>query len=530
MPPTIRLYRIPFDGPGHIPPPEVAGNKAHNLMRIAGRIPVPPAFVIPVAFCRQYETMGDEAVSLLHGQIEEELEWLGRSLGKQFNSKRSPLLVSIRSGAPVSMPGMMKTVLNIGLNEETAKGLLRQTGNPKFVWDCLRRFIQQYGEVVHDLSSQPFEQIYADLAPNQDVQGTGPDTETLRAIVSAYLQHFSMAANSPFPESPKAQLHSAIAAVLRSWHSKRAAAYRKIHNIPGQMGTAVIVQAMVFGNTGRRSGSGVGFTRNPANGKKEPYIDYLADAQGEDVVSGRKNVVDSETLARDLPEIHSQLMQACQWLEQEFRDMQEFEFTVEQGRLYLLQSRSGKRTGQAALKIATDLVEEQIIKPASALKLLNGFSMDDFSAAALAPAGGETPIARAISGGSGVAAGIAVFDLEKIDSFLKRKKPVIYVGRLLSTDDIEIMTKVRGLVTVLGARTSHATVVARQLGKICIVGCQTLTIDEDRQHCHFGETRVEEGDWLTLDGNTGHIYLGQIEQVSARPQELLERIAAWKRK
>lgn len=526
---AIRLYRIPFDCPGEdIPLAEIIGKKAHNLMRIAGKNAVPPGFVIPVDYCREYASMDSEALSHVKQQIKDEMEWLECLTGKQFKGKRRPLLVSVRSGAPVSMPGMMQTILNIGLNEETARGLIRQTGNPKFVWDSFRRFIQQYGEVVHGLPSLPFEKIFAGhLRENNNKITIEPDIDTLRKITAEFQQLFTNVTGTSFPRSPTEQLRSAIKAVVLSWQSKRAAAYRKIHNIPDDIGTAVIIQEMVYGNTGRSSGSGVGFTRNPANGNKEPFLDYLPNAQGEDVVSGRINVIHTESLKRDLPEVQAQLLHACSWLEKEFQDMQDFEFTVEQGKLFLLQSRSGKRTGPAALKIATDLVEEGIITPSRGLELLTGYKPEDFITTSLVPAEGEKPVASAVSAGSGVAIGIAVFDMDRVEMFCSQNKPVIYLSKTLSTDDIDVINRVCGLVTVLGARTSHAAVVARQLGKVCLVACQSLLINDDLRHCHFGEVRVEEGEWLSLDGNTGQIYLGKIRQVISSPQDLLAKVATW---
>lgn len=527
---SIRLYRIPFDSLGEeIPPPGVVGAKAHNLMRIAGRVPVPPAFVIPVDLCRQYKTMNSDALSQLDEQVREELECLGRNTGKEFNSKRKPLLVSVRSGAAVSMPGMMETVLNIGLNEETVRGLIRQTGNPKFAWDCLRRFIQQYGEVVHGLPEQSFERIIeTHLQDDHTLNFEELDIEALKKLTADFKAFFILKTGQSFPHSPFEQLKSAIEAVMQSWHGKRAVTYRKIHSIPEDIGTAVIIQAMVFGNTGRRSGSGVGFTRNPANGNKEPYIDYLSNAQGEDVVSGRRNADHTMSLAEKLPEIHAQLLQSFKLLEEEFKDMQDFEFTVEQGKLFLLQSRNGKRTGPAALKIAVDMVEEGIMKPSYASELIEGYDPELFTVASLLPAEGDTPVASALSASGGVAVGVAVYNLHRIDRYNAKNKPVIYLGKTLTPDDIVIMNRVLGIVTILGARTSHAAVVARQLGKVCLVGCESLQISKDMSHCFFGRTRVEEGDWLSLEGNSGQIYLGQLEKISSKPKALLEKAAAWK--
>ena len=526
----MQLYRFPADNPlEEIPGPEIVGNKGFNLIRLARCIQVPPGFIIPVDFCRRYDTMNSEAFSSLDIAIKEEMEHLGQLTGKHFNDKRSPLLVSIRSGAAVSMPGMMETVLNIGLNEDTMRGLIRQTGNPKFAWDCLRRFIQQYSWVVHGLSSLDFEKILEEyLAESMVSAPLELDIDSLKKIATEYNTVFRVQTGTSFPYSPDDQLRSAIEAVLRSWYSNRAVVYRKIHSIPDDIGTAVIVQAMVFGNTGHHSGTGVGFTRDPASGEKEPYIDYLSNSQGEDIVSGRRNADHTENLVMFLPEVHAQLLQTCRWLEEEFRDMQDFEFTVEQKKLFFLQSRNGKRTELAALKIAVDMVDEGLINPIEAMQRIGEYDPERFRMVSFTIPENVTPIAKATSAGTGVAVGSVVFDVKRLPGYLKQKKEIIFLSRNLSTDDIEIMNKVSGLVTVLGARTSHAAVVARQMGKVCLVGCNTLNIDNDLRHCFFGDTRVTEGDTISVDGVSGHIYLGRLDQVISRPEELLNKVASWK--
>ena len=527
----VRLYRIPFDEPGEqIPGPEIVGNKAHNLMRLARRVSVPPGFVIPADACRLYREIHADVITQLSEPIRHELQNLRYLTGREFNNKRSPFLVSVRSGAAVSMPGMMETVLNIGLNEDTLHGLIRLTGNPKFAWDCMVRFIQQYGEVVHGLPAASFEQIIR--AQLHKCDATAPeelDIDCLRRIAMEFQGMFRLKTGRAFPASPEEQLLSAVEAVMRSWFGKRAATYRHLHSIAEDIGTAVTIQVMVFGNGGRGSGSGVGFTRNPANGEKKPYIDYLSNAQGEDIVSGRRNPDRSDSLALHFPKLHAELLQVCSLLEEEFRDMQDFEFTVEQGRLYLLQSRSGKRTGLAALKIAVDLVEEGLAEPAHALEMLSGFDSVAFSRVSLSVPADVVPLAAATGAGTGVAVGVAVFDLQRIEGYLSKGKQVIFLAPTLSTDDIEIMTRVQGLVTMLGARTSHAAVVARQLGKVCLIGCATLRISDDLRSCSFGEARVEEGDILSLDGESGRIYRGELAQVASRPLALLEKVASWQK-
>lgn len=527
----VRLYRIPFDAPGEqIPGPEIVGNKAHNLMRLARRVSVPPGFVIPVEACRQYRKIHADAIAQLSEPIKHELKNLRYLTGREFGSKRSPFLVSVRSGAAVSMPGMMETILNIGLNEDTLHGLIRLTGNPKFAWDCMLRFLQQYGEVVHGLPATAFERILG--AQLRECDAAVPeelDIECLRKTAMEFHGMFKLRTGRLFPASPDEQLYSAIEAVMRSWYGKRAATYRHLHSIAEEIGTAVIVQVMVFGNGGRDSGSGVGFTRNPANGENEPYIDYLKNAQGEDIVSGRRNADHGDTLSLHFPKLHTELLQVCRLLEEEFHDMQDFEFTVEQGRLYLLQSRSGKRTGLAALKIAVDLAEEGLIEPARALEMLSGFDPAAFSRVSLSVPDDVVPLAVATATGAGVAVGAAVFDMQRIEGYLEKGKQVIFLARTLSTDDIEVMNQVQGLITMLGARTSHAAVVARQLGKVCLIGCGSLRISDDLRSCSFGESRIKEGDVLSVDGESGLIYPGELARVVSRPLSLLEKVATWQK-
>ncbi len=393
----------------------------------------------------------------------------------------------------------------------------------------MRRFIQQYGEVVHGLSFLPFEKILDGYL--QECQASDPvelDIDSLKKIAAEFNTIIKMRTNRPFPCSPVVQLRSTIEAVLCSWYGEKAVSYRQIHSIADEIGTAVIVQVMVYGNTGRSSGSGVGFTRNPANGEREPFIDYLSNAQGEDIVSGRRNAGHTGNLELNLPEVHANLLKVCRWLEEEFQDMQDFEFTVEEGKLYFLQTRNGKRTGLAALKIAVDLVEDGIINPIRALEMLKGYDPAEFSTVSFTITKDDKPVATATSAGTGVVVGAAVFDVNRIDEYLEKGRMVILLGKTLSTEDIEVMNRVQGLVTLLGARTSHAAVVARQLWKVCLVGCESLRISEDLRHCYLGEIRVEEGDILSVDGESGRIYLGQLEQVIYRPEDLLKKVSAWK--
>ena len=372
------VYRIPFDGdPKQLPTKDTVGSKAHNLMRLAGcGLPVPPAFVLGTGICRDFLKRGSKALDGLDQILERELQHLGARTGRLLGDAKRPLLLSVRSGAAISMPGMMETVLNVGLTEATLRALIRMIGNPRLAHDCRRRLVQQYGEVVHGIAPERFEKrleaVLAELEAT-DVDELG--ASGLRRIAAAFEEEFESANGKPFPSDPNLQLEAAIEAVFRSWAGARAKSYRKLNRIPEDLGTAVIVQAMVFGNLGPDSGSGVGFTRNPSDGSNELYVDYLSNAQGEDVVSGRRRAMGLADLERRAPAAHRALIDARALLEREFRDVQDFEFTVEDGRLFLLQSRTGKRTPLAALRIAHDLAEEGLISAAEALERLQSIDL-----------------------------------------------------------------------------------------------------------------------------------------------------------
>ncbi len=528
---AINVHRIPFDGSGDkLPTKDVVGSKAHNLMRIARRdLPIPPAFVLSTNVCRDYLKRGKAALEGLDAVLDRELDQLGKLAGRHFGDASCPLLVSVRSGAAISMPGMMETVLNIGLDDATLSGLIRMTGNPRLAHDCRRRLVQQYGEVVHGLAPTLFENrqrallIERGLSDVDEIDSTG-----LRDIGDAELKVFETAAGCSFPSKPQSQLHAAVEAVLRSWSSERARDYRKLNGIPDDLGTAVIVQAMVYGNWGPSSGSGVGFTRNPGDGGNELYVDYLANAQGEDVVGGRRRAMGLDELERRAPDAHRSLLAARPILEQEFADMQDFEFTVEEGRLFFLQCRAGKRTPLAALRIAHDLVVERIIAPIDALQRLDGLELDEIEIVRLKPSKGQTPLLRGTPASTGIAIGAVVFDPERLPAIVNGGTSAILVRESAETGDILALSEAAALIAVEGARTSHAAVVARQLGKVCVVGCAGLTIDESGQSGEVGSEKLHEGDMITVDGATGAIFRGELEVVRERPVELLQAIAGWR--
>ena len=528
---ACEVYRIPFNGGvERIPAKETVGSKAHNLMRLAQRgLPVPPAFVLGTEVCRDYLKRGAAALEGLDGILNCELQQLGGLIGRYFGDAKRPLLLSVRSGAAISMPGMMETVLNVGLTEATLSALIRMTGNPRLAYDCRRRLLQQFGEVVHGIAPAKFEgrlrTVLADLgAMDVDELATGG----LRQIADAFQDEIETGAGERFPSDPQEQLKASIEAVFRSWSSARAQRYRKLNGIPDDLGTAAIVQAMVYGNLGPASGSGVGFTRNPADGSNELYVDYLANAQGEDVVAGRRRTMGLVELERRAPEAYRALIEARSLLEQEFGDLQDFEFTVEQGRLFLLQSRTGKRTPLATLRIAHDLAEEGLISPSEALARIEAIELDAIETIRLQPKSDQTAFARGIPASAGVAIGAVVFDPERVSTLKQGGKRIILVRETAETDDIGAMSEAAALVTGQGARTSHAAVVARQLGMVCIVGCEGLSIDRSGRKGVFGQETIEEGEIVSVDGARGEIYRGAIEILRDRPTELLSKFALWR--
>lgn len=523
------MNEILFIAPGRseTAPPEQVGGKAHKLMRMAALgLPVPPAFVLGTSLCRAYFAAGEQLPDDFREQLATAVRTLEALSGCQFGGRRRPLLVSVRSGAPVSMPGMMETLLNIGLCDTSFTGLLRMTGNPALAWDSWRRLIQNFGEVVHGIPAGIFDQtLLARLQQTEADHAQMLDTADLRALTQANLEHYQQQTGLPFPQQPLDQLNAAVEAVFRSWNSPKARAYRSLHRIDPSLGTAVVVQTMVFGNAGGTSGSGVGFTRDPATGEDTLYLDFLFNAQGEDVVSGRHAIGRGPALADVLPEVHERLRQIKQLLEREFRDMQDFEFTVENRRLFLLQARNGKRTPWAALRIAVDMVDAGLISPAEALAQLARFDPASIRRVRLADPN-QTPVAHAVPAGIGVASGVIALSAERAIELADAGTPVILVRQDIATEDIAGIAAAEGVLTAGGARTSHAAVVARQLGKVCLVGCTALRVESGR--CRLGEQVFREGDYLTLDSDSGAIHTGRCELLEEQPVALLARIAQWR--
>ena len=500
------------------------GNKAWNLLRMAQiPLPVPAAFVLGTRYCADPAARASAGGDKLWGVG---LRALEHATGQVLGDVRRPLLVSVRSGAPVSMPGMMDTLLDIGLCDATVAGLLRQTGNPRLVWDAYRRLVATYGEVVAGLPAASFEQACAAVLGGRDEREV--DFVDLRSLTQSLLGVYARGAGRAFPQDPAEQLGGAIEAVFASWQSSKAREYRRLNHIADAIGTAVTVQRMVFGNSGGQSGAGVGFTRDPATGDPQLWVDFLFNAQGEDVVSGRRSANGHDELAIVLPEIWRELSESAKQLERVFGDMQDFEFTVQDGRLYMLQTRSGKRTPQAAARIALDLFGEGVIGREIALERTAGLSRDTLAQSCVVAAGGAVlkPVGRAASASSGVAVGEIALDQSRAVTRHEAGVAVILVRRDADTSDIAALELATGLLTQRGARTSHAAVVARQLGKVCLVGCTELEIDEAARTLRIADSTLHEGDLITLDGNEGVIYAGAAQVEIRYPSDLLVRLDA----
>jgi len=511
--------------------PASMGAKAHGLLQLARLgASVPPAFVLGTGLSREYFENAGRLPARVHALLDEGIAQLERVSGRRFGGVRQPLLLSVRSGAPVSMPGMMETLLNVGLGERTLPGLLRASGNPRLVRDCYRRLISQYMQVVHGAAAAPFDAIVQRYLTEQQLGSACElDSASLGQIASESLAVAVAQCGVPFPQSPREQLLGAVEAVFRSWGSEKARHYRRLYGIEEHLGTAVTVQQMVFGNAGADSGAGVGFTRDPATGERRPCIEFLFNAQGEDVVGGRHAAQDGARLARALPQVAAELQRLAGLLEGHFHDMQDFEFTVENGRLYLLQTRSGKRTPWAALRIAIDLAHEELITPAQALEQLQGIDLEHLERTRLADAAQVRPLAQALGASIGVASGAVVLDAQRAVRLAGEGREVILVRPDIQTQEVEAIAAAAGVLTAAGARTSHAAVVARQLGKVCLVGCEALHIEPQHAACVIGGRRIAEGDEITLDADSGLIYPGRLDVQHERPLEEIEQVRRWRR-
>jgi len=505
LPKHLYLIAQPASPNLHKPSPETMGSKGFNLHRMTqAGLNVPVALVIGTHYTHAPQDCFLPVFSVGLHALEE-------STGLLFGDERNPLILSVRSGAPVSMPGMLETLLNIGLNDHTLPGLVRQTGNPRMVWDAYRRLVASYGEVVQGLPAALFETEIERVTQGQDERLL--DFSQLRQLTRSFLALYETHAGRAFPQDAREQLSGAIGAVFASWNADKAVAYRRIHQIDHGMGTAVILQRMVFGNTGGHSGAGVGFTRDPSTGENRLWVDFLANAQGEDVVSGRRNAHGHATLAAVAPDAWQQLQASAQALEQHFKDMQDFEFTVQDGVLHLLQTRAGKRTPLATVRIALDLLDEGLIDSTEALRRTESIHEDALGTVRMVASDDTdstpTPLALANPACSGVVSGAVALDAQAVERLVQRGVPAILVRQDAETSDIAAMQGTQGLLTQRGARTSHAAVVARQMGKTCLVGCTALHINEAARTLHLGTQTLNENDMITLDGNDGAIYAGQ---------------------
>ena len=508
---------------------ERVGFKAWNLMRMDRLgMPVPPAFVLGTGFCQEFYRRGGKAPDGLRDLVAAQIRELERTTGLGFGSIRKPLSVSVRSGAAVSMPGMMETILDVGLNDATVRGLLRLTGNPRLAWDSYRRLVQSYAEVVHHC---PADQFSAKLDERLRQSGvTSPrelDFRALKGLTDDYLELYEECVGEPFPQNPLDQLECAVKGIWQSWTGDKAIAYRKLNGLSDDLGTAVTVQRMVYGNAGGTSGAGVAFTRDPASGERSLYLDFLFNAQGEDVVSGRAGAPDGQRLATVLPGVKAEIVRVAAQLEREFRDMQEFEFTVEDGRFHILQTRAGKRTSWAALRIATDQVDEGLLDPAAALARLAGVDIDRVGRMRVIPSPSARVLCRAIAASIGVAVGNIVFDPARATELAQDGRSVILVRSSTETEDIAGIAAAMGILTATGGRTSHAAVVARQLDKVCLVGCDALVVDAKGHNCTIAGETFAEGEVISLDGHSGEVLAGEVKVEFERPVEALAKLAMW---
>ena len=507
------------------------GGKGANLAEMTNiGLPIPNGFTISTEACTDYYNDGKTINEDTQAQIFKALEWLEGVQGKKFGDTENPLLVSVRSGARASMPGMMDTILNLGLNDVSVKGFAAKTGNPRFAYDSYRRFIQMFSDVVMGMSKTYFDSILeAEKKAHGYVYDTELKAEDLQAVIAKYKEIYAEKMGEEFPQDPKVQLMEAIKAVFRSWDNPRANYYRMMNDIPYEWGTAVNVQSMVFGNMGNTSGTGVAFTRNPATGAKGIFGEYLINAQGEDVVAGIRTPQPITQLEKDLPECYKQFIEIADRLEKHYRDMQDMEFTIEEGKLYFLQTRNGKRTAQAAIQVACDLVDEGMITPQEAVLRIEAKSLDQllhpaFDADALK---NGNQIGEALPASPGAAAGRIYFNADDAVAAHAAGSRVILVRQETSPEDIEGMHAAEGVLTMRGGMTSHAAVVARGMGTCCVSGCGDLKVHEEEKYIELGGHKIKEGDYISLDGSTGKIYLGDIPTVEASISGNFERIMNW---
>jgi len=526
---TSKKY-VYFFGEGTKEMKKLLGGKGANLSEMTNiGLPVPQGFTITTEVCNLFYDLGERYPEGLDEQINENLKKLEDKMGMSFKDYKNPLLVSVRSGAAISMPGMMDTVLNLGLNDKTVKSLIDKTNNERFCWDSYRRFIQMFGDVVMNVEHEKFEKS---IQAKKDEKGVKFDTQLtaddLKELVEDYKKIIKNEKGKSFPQDPREQLQMSMDAVFKSWNNKRAIAYRNIHDIPHNLGTAVNVQAMVFGNMGEDSGTGVAFTRNPSTGENKVYGEYLINAQGEDVVAGIRTPKPISKLKNEMPDIYKQLIGICKKLEEHYRDTQDLEFTIQKGNLYMLQTRTGKRTAAAALQIAVDMVNEKLIDTKTAVMRIEPEQIDQMLHKQLDEKAKEKGqlIGKGLPASPGAAVGKVAFDA---DSAVEESKKgnVILVRTETSPEDIQGMAVAQGILTARGGMTSHAAVVARGMGKCCVAGCEDIKVFEAKQYFLVNGNKIKYGDWITLDGSTGEVFLGKIPVVDPEITRNFEIFMGW---
>ncbi|ABX41038.1 pyruvate, phosphate dikinase [Lachnoclostridium phytofermentans] len=507
------------------------GGKGANLAEMTNLgLPIPQGFTVTTEACTDYYNSGKKVTDDVQSQIFEALGKLEEMQGKKFGDNEDPLLVSVRSGARASMPGMMDTILNLGLNDVAVEGFAAKTGNPRFAYDSYRRFIQMFSDVVMEMSKTFFEGILDEIKESKGAKfDTDLTAEDLKEVITRYKAIYKSKMGEDFPQDPKVQLMEAVKAVFRSWDNPRAIVYRRMNDIPGDWGTAVNVQAMVFGNMGNTSGTGVAFTRNPSTGENGIYGEYLINAQGEDVVAGIRTPQPITRLEEDLPDCFKQFMEIAHKLENHYRDMQDMEFTIQEGKLYFLQTRNGKRTAPAAIKIACDLVDEGKITPQEAVLRIDAKSLDQLLHPTFDPKALKEGhvIGSALPASPGAAAGKVYFTADEAKEAHEKGARVILVRLETSPEDIEGMHASQGILTARGGMTSHAAVVARGMGTACVSGCGEIKFNEEEKYFELGGERINEGEYISLDGSTGKIYLGDISTIEASVSGYFGRIMEW---
>lgn len=508
---------------------KLLGGKGANLAEMTRMgLPVPRGFTITTEACIEYTKGGKKFPSGLNEQVNENLKKLEENTGKTLGDSDNPLLVSVRSGAVFSMPGMMDTILNLGLNENTIQGIIQKTNDERFAYDSYRRFIQMFGNVVMGISGEHFEKILEEIKNKQKVEiDADIDVDGLKEVVKQYKSLVSKETGKEFPDDPQQQLNMAIEAVFSSWDNKRARTYRKINKIPDDLGTAVNVQEMVFGNMGYDSGTGVGFTRNPSTGEKENYGEYLLNAQGEDVVAGIRTPKHLDELNNDMPEVYEELISTVKKLENIYKDVQDYEFTIEKKKLFILQTRTGKRTTQAALKIAVDMVKEEIIDKNEAVKRIEPMQLNQLLHRRIDPEAELEAIAKGLPASPGAAAGKVVFTADEAEQMGNDGEAVILVRTETTPDDIHGMVAAKGTLTSRGGMTSHAAVVARGMGMPCVAGCSQISINSSKGVFTTNGITIKKDEYITIDGGTGNVFKGKVPMIEPKMSEEFKLLLSW---